>query len=885
MRPGDASASDEKIWREAVAVCEAEDIRRPQRIQAHGALLVADADGRITNPSANASEMLGRPVRAGGTVDDLLGAQAWGAVGSILRDAAARGRPMPLPAGALTPLIERRFETLAHGSAGAVILEFIPREPEPPLAPLAAAPAANDVFRHCSLRAERVAELTGFDRVMIYRFHPDASGEVIAEHRKPELIPYLGLRYPATDIPSQARALYLENLLRLVPNIYAPTAPLMEAEVADLGRATLRAVSPYHIEYLHNMQVTATLTLSLVVDGGLWGLVSCHHGRERMLSHARQEAALAEATALSEALAHLAAEEADTARRTISALRSRWTHRITRQSSVASLLSGLGSVVSDLGADGGAIVCGADCLGMGATPGMDWLTAAARKAAGGPAGRVLATERLLDLEDLAPTPVSAGAMIARIDSDPPATLFMFRRAQVREVHWGGDPRAPLMVSHTDGRPSPRQSFALWRERVKDRGRPWTPVEQELFQICVQALEARLRRDPACTHLRAEMAQVSTIYSQVADSHRLLVNALPEGVAVLLWAVSQAGSRLLYANLAFSALCGLDGSDLMDRDPYDVLQGAQLEASVLDLEDGEEREFDVWSPALGVRRIRARREALVRHRSGGTRCEIQSLLLSDITGASRTHEALLSAVRQAQNAERARTALLRNMSHELRTPLNAILGYSDMIAQELVGPLGDVGYRDAAEEIRASATHLLALINGTLEVARLREGHVRLQSADHSLGEILLSATRLVQPLAVSKGVVLTPVTPDDDIVGSVDEVALRQILINLVNNGVKFTPQGGNVEVELVQSETGGASFTVKDTGIGMPADALSRLFIPFSQIDSSISRSNSGTGLGLSIVKELIQLHGGRVDVVSTENAGSTFTVHLPAWRIRKAS
>ncbi len=246
---------------EAVSVCESEDIRRPERIQTFGCLITSDHDGRIVGVSANAPLMLRREAPLGASLAALLGGDEVG-VQHLLAFASTTQEPALLSSDVTPGDLCTRFEVLAHASRSGAIFEFIPLEPDRLLSTLPPPKDADDIFRQCLARAERVRALTGYDRVMVYRFHQDFTGEVIAEVRRPELVPYLGLRYPATDIPSQARALYLENRLRIIPNVYAPTSELISSKSVDLSMARLRAVSPYHIEYLQNMQVAATLTIT-----------------------------------------------------------------------------------------------------------------------------------------------------------------------------------------------------------------------------------------------------------------------------------------------------------------------------------------------------------------------------------------------------------------------------------------------------------------------------------------------------------------------------------------------------------------------------------------------------------------------------------------------
>jgi signal transduction histidine kinase len=593
-----------------------------------------------------------------------------------------------------------------------------------------------------------------------------------------------------------------------------------------------------------------------------------------------QEAALAEADALSASITAMSRHEAASAHRAARQAAPKWTYLLSGPAIVGPLLSGPKSIIADLRADGGALVCGDACLAVGAAPDCMWLKEAAKDFQAEHEGSVF-TDRLSELEGLAATPAAAGAMIARIESDPPITLFVFRRAQIQEVHWGGDPKTAVTVS-PNGKPSPRQSFARWRDLVRDRARPWSARERNVFAACLGALKKQVTdRKGVAADLPGELRAVAEGYSDMADSHRLLVDALPEGVAVLLWSVHYTTERLHYANRAFTNLFGLDAADVVGRDPDHVFQRTQIDRALLECSDGEEREMDVWSSTLGVRRIRARRETLMHYYGPDGEISIDSLLLSDTTGAARSQEALLAAVRQAEAAESARGALLRNMSHELRTPLNAIVGYSDMLAQELVGPLGDPSYIAAAEEIRSAAGHLLDLINDTLEVARLKSGKARIDPSRHDVGGIVSSATRLLRELAASRQVELITDIPTKPVFAIVDNLAFRQIVINLVNNAIKFTTEGGKVNVILAYEDDGSVVLSVVDTGIGIAPEEVGRLFTPFSQVDSTIGRPRGGSGLGLAIVKELIQLHGGKIELVSVEGLGSTFTVRLPAWRV----
>lgn len=868
----------------AVALCEAEPIRSPGRVQPHGCLIVFDQAGRVEAISHNAGQMLGLPCSdLGQSGAQLFSERVWCVLETALQNLVIGHRPTELSIDfELTPLA-KRFELLAHRLSDVFVVEFLPRLD--PFSPLQLANATEDpdnLFRRALATVEQVQAITGYDRVMLYRFQADWSGEVIAELRAPDMTPFLGLRYPATDIPSQARQLYLETAVRIIPNVRASPVGLESAGPIDLGGATLRAVSPYHLEYLRNMGVSATLTLSIIVDGQLWGMVACHHRDERYIAYQRQNAALAIVHTFEATLKEDRQRQASSDAALVQTALERWVSALKDQVHATALLSGPTSVLQDTQADGAAIVFDGQCLGLGATPEAAWLIAMAQEMRDKDQNGIKVSDCLQDLDAAPQTLATAGAMMADLGGDQPRALFVFRRAQVQEVHWGGDPRTAVQLSPKDGRPSPRTSFALWKETVLNKSAPWSMGQTAVFEACAQVLSARLIDKAACESLMQDLSKASDRLLGLADAQQALADILPCGAAVLLWTDGQTGPRLLYANRGLTELLGLSLSDIVDQSPSYVLARTQLEPRLLSLPLAVDTEVEVWSPGQGLRHMRARRETVVRRRDAdGRDLTVEGLLLNDITNGRRTLDALSSAVRHAEQGDRARTALMRNMSHELRTPLNAILGYSDLMALELCGPLGQDAYREAAAEIAAGARHLLGMINDTLEMAQLYEGKLRLNEAAHDLSEIVDQCLSLMQVLAGKGQIALRRSDMLTSVMVKVDETAMRQILINLINNALKFTAAGGTVDVKLSVDDTSAVSIAVRDTGIGIASRDLSKLFKPFSQIDDQIDRKQGGNGLGLAIVKSLVQLHGAKIEVDSDPGRGSIFTVRLPAWRM----
>jgi two-component system cell cycle sensor histidine kinase PleC len=234
--------------------------------------------------------------------------------------------------------------------------------------------------------------------------------------------------------------------------------------------------------------------------------------------------------------------------------------------------------------------------------------------------------------------------------------------------------------------------------------------------------------------------------------------------------------------------------------------------------------------------------------------------------------------EAEAANASKTAFLANMSHELRTPLNAILGFSEIIAQECFGPVGSERYRDYAGDIHASGAHLLSLINDLLDVAKIEAGRMDLASKVLDAAKTFDVALKLVGSKARDKNqqleIVVEPGAPP--LYG--DERAIKQILINLVSNAVKFTPLGGRIEVVGGRAANGDFQITVRDNGPGIPRDKLDNIFQPFNQVDNRFDRQAGGTGLGLALVRGLAQLHGGRAWVESEYGRGCSVFVTLPA-------
>jgi signal transduction histidine kinase len=246
----------------------------------------------------------------------------------------------------------------------------------------------------------------------------------------------------------------------------------------------------------------------------------------------------------------------------------------------------------------------------------------------------------------------------------------------------------------------------------------------------------------------------------------------------------------------------------------------------------------------------------------------------------TSSRLSLALEDAAAANHAKSAFLAAMSHELRTPLNAIIGFSEVMATEAFGPVGLPRYRDYAKDIHTSGTHLLALINDILDLSRIDSGDARLVETEIDLAALARECLRMVDGHAAKGEIALAVVSAGEMPKVRGDMRRLKQVLINLLANAIKFTPAGGKVTVRLARMADG-MSLTVEDSGIGIAPDDIPRALERFGQVDSSLARKYDGVGLGLPLAKQLTELHGGTLTLSSKLHVGTTVTVTLPAERL----
>jgi light-regulated signal transduction histidine kinase (bacteriophytochrome) len=532
--------------------CDREPIHIPGAILPHGAMLVLDPESlEVLQCAGDCQGLVGVPALEllGRSADTIFRADQIAQVRALLA-----GVDLKKPRHLLDPVLRIKadfpLDASLHRSDGTLVLELEAadikdRFAADPLAGVQEMIAGFDEVGSlqalCQLASERVREVAQYDRVLVYRFMQDDSGWVIAESRKSGLAPFLDLHYPAADIPKQARALYVKNWPRLITQVDYDPAPLLPTnnprtgEPLDMSQALLRDVSPIHRQYLRNMGIDASMSISIIRGGKLWGLIACHNYAPRLLPRhlravcelfgsmfslqleARETgeqfgARLASRTVLQNLMLNLASAED-------------YAVGLTQQSpNLLDYIHG-GNAAADGSLQGGVAVCvNGQLTSLGTTPQdsqivelMLWLDSHMHQTQG-----VYSTDRLQEVwaPAAAFTDVAAGLLVISVSPEPSNFIIWFRPELIGTVRWAGEPTKSVTNALEGDRLNPRSSFAAWKETVRGRSLPWTPGDLDAaFDLRVSLLHVVLRRINEAAQARKRAAERDALLMLELD-HRV-----------------------------------------------------------------------------------------------------------------------------------------------------------------------------------------------------------------------------------------------------------------------------------------------------------------------------------------------------------------------------
>ena len=892
--------NDPLLLAEAIKRCESEPIQYIGSIQRHGVLLAVDAHSVVRAVSANLSEIIDIAAQAalGLAACLVLGEHAWNSIMAlgVVQDQP----PVPLEVSIQRGSVVIPKQTFIHRSAHWLVIEIecidqtererkIDFELTSRVLNAILADTEN-LATYADTLALNLRLLTGFDRVMVYQFDHAWNGQVIAESDSGQVKSFLGHHFPASDIPEPARRLYTKNLVRILVDRDAASVPLLTAQAdlnaraIDLSYSVLRSISPVHLKYLENLDVAASVSVSLLQHGRLWGLMVCHHResrgvplklRDTLELIARTAAIRLSALAFDDSL-HYQFRLRETGLGLLM-----WAQNARNLASLDPLLQQL--VFSLTQSTGLAVVTPNESCCFGQTPVMDeisglhnWLMSRMDS------GRSFSTHALaVDFPEASGyVGLAAGLLAIKQDDSGKRMALWFRGESVRSISWAGEAKKHLVVDELGSRLEPRRSFELWQETHRGESLPWQAQELDAAQTLSLTLD-KILADEWLRQSEESLRLAALVYHSSSEA----------------MVVTDANGAVVAINPAFSKLTGYTLDEVKGRS-LSLLKSGRQDASYYQamwhaIETtgtwrgelwNKHKTGEMYAEFLIINTIYDDSGAVWRRVGLITNITTRKLAESELEQYQQNLEQLVlsrtveleNARNEADSANRAKSSFLANMSHELRTPMSAILGLLKLLQKTMLTRQ----QLDYASKSEAAAKSLLSLLNDILDLSKVEAGKLTLDPVPFRMDRLISELTLILSANVGAKNIeVLFDVDAalPEVVVG--DSLRLKQVLTNLGGNAVKFTSDGQVVVgMKLLEKEAQCVviEFTVRDTGIGIALEHQSRIFGIYSQAEVSTTRRFGGTGLGLSISRRLVELMGGELKFESELGVGSNFYFRL---------
>ena len=851
--------------------CEDEPIRIPGSIQSHGFLLLLDSfNSHVVGASENTEEFLEVPLELilGAEVDSIFEREVLGALRALQLSDELPGGVTYLGAFQMRG---RLYTVVTHlvGSQRIVEFELLDR--------LVSADMSNQVFTNfvsmlsqlhseqelCDGLARQVRELTHFNRVMLYRFDESGHGTVLSEENDGSLPSYLGLRFPASDIPQQARDLYVLNTVRIIPNASYIPSPLHIAALLhkggtprkpepiaapgivtplDLSNSMLRSVSPIHLEYMRNMGTLSSMSISIICEGKLWGLISGHHATPHMVPFlVRRSCDLLTKLVCTQLLSFRSDAKLNKMVHFHAVQRRILTHMAADNNYLNSMADQMEELIQIADAQGAALFMDGQCRAVGNTPGepnirrlVEWM------------------EETRDMEVFSSSAIAAqvgwaaefagvasGVLAIRISYVRPSYLMWFRPEVVRTVQWAGQPTVGDEKSRTL---HPRSSFTAWKERVSATSSPWTEMEIESatdFRSAVMTISLQ-RAEEAVQLGEARFVQ--------------LTHALPHPV----WTADD-DARLTYFNQRWleqgfqqrgrwfeqHAIAIEDQARCAKTWKESVANGVPFDLEVRFLPNTDKGERWNLVRAIPYLRIDGTRAGWV-----GT--------CTDLTDRRQRESALRITEKLALSGR-----MTSVIAHEINNPLEAMTNLLFLLSSHIKED-------NVARSYIESADRELQRISAITKLT-LRWSREDLQKPEYGSALALIQdVLRMYEGKIKNSGVTVTMQNHADvPVYGNLDQIT--QVLANLVSNALQAVPVGGRVWVNYT-AYMDTTEITIRDEGHGMSEETFRNLFQPFYS-----TKGDLGNGLGLYISREIVERHHGTITVTSELGKGTEVTLRFP--------